>query len=327
MDNKLFATLAAAATSIMEMNNVLLSVAAAGVACKYLGSIWNTYAAYYGDGGQARYTRFLLDEVRPELFREITRMERSTFNNLVEELTMNGLLKNGRSVLVEEQVLIFLDIVCYNNSMRQTAVKFRRVIKNLTKMPSICYFGIVLNSLVAIYPNYVKFDMDSCNQPEEIAQNPKYQPFKNALGALDGVFIPATVPAESQSPWRNRKHFIAQNVLAAVNFNFDLRNIVKRIFGCIKRKFLILQSAPEIKLKKQVRLVYALCMLWNYIRSHESVNNLFDDPEEDARTLLRTQMGEDESFDVTEEDSIMKHRRERLAKKLWDQYVAYKRSA
>ena len=57
-------------------------------------------------------------------------------------------------------------------------------------------------------------------------------------------------------------------------------------------------------------------MLWNYICSHESVNNLFDDPEEDARTLSRTRMGEDESFDVTEEDSIMKHRRERLAKKL-----------
>ena len=88
-------------------------------------------------------------------------------------------------------------------------------------MPSISYFGIVLDSLVAIYPNYVKFDMDSYKQPEEIAQNPKYRPFKNALGALDGVFIPATVPAESQSPWQNRKHFIAQNVLAAVNFNFE----------------------------------------------------------------------------------------------------------
>ena len=90
MDNHVFATLAAAATSLMEMNNILISVAAAGIACKYLGSIWNTYAAYY--------TRFLLDKVRPELFREITRMERATFNNLVEELSMNGLLENGRSI-------------------------------------------------------------------------------------------------------------------------------------------------------------------------------------------------------------------------------------
>ncbi|OAV86904.1 hypothetical protein PTTG_29670 [Puccinia triticina 1-1 BBBD Race 1] len=210
MDNTLFTTVAAAATSLMEMNKILISVAAAGVACKYLGSMWNTYEAYYGDGGQARYTRFLLNEVRPDLFREITQMERATFNNLVEELTRNGLLKNGRSILVKEQVLIFLDIVCHNNSMRQTAVKFRRGLFTVTR-----YFGKVLDSLIAIYPNYVKFDMESCKQPKEIAKNPKYQAFKNALGAIDGVFIPAKVPAKAQSPWQNRKHFIAQNVLAA----------------------------------------------------------------------------------------------------------------
>ena len=60
-------------------------------------------------------------------------MERSILSNIVEELTMNGLLKNGRSVSVKEQVLIFLDIVCYNNSMRQTAVKFRRGLFTVTR--------------------------------------------------------------------------------------------------------------------------------------------------------------------------------------------------
>ncbi|OAV87785.1 hypothetical protein PTTG_29280 [Puccinia triticina 1-1 BBBD Race 1] len=214
MDNHVFATLSAAATSLMEMNNILISVAAAGIDCKYLGSIWNTYAAYYGDGGQAKYTRFLLDEVRPELFRQITQMEQATFNNLVEELSMNGLLKNGRSILAEEQVLIFLDIVCYNNSMRQTAVKFRRGLYTVTR-----YFGKVLDSLIAIYPNYVKFDLDSCKQPEDIAQNPKYRAFKNALGAIDGVFIPAKVPAESQNrPARAQwKHYKRHYYLIKAN--------------------------------------------------------------------------------------------------------------
>ncbi|OAV95180.1 hypothetical protein PTTG_26731 [Puccinia triticina 1-1 BBBD Race 1] len=95
INNQIVAALAAAGAAIMEMDRILITLAAAGVACKYLGSLWNTYEAYYGDGGQARYTRFLLDEVRPELFREITRMERTTFDNLVAELKMNGLLKNG----------------------------------------------------------------------------------------------------------------------------------------------------------------------------------------------------------------------------------------
>ncbi|EHS62529.1 uncharacterized protein PGTG_20649 [Puccinia graminis f. sp. tritici CRL 75-36-700-3] len=216
MDNNLLAMLAAAGASLVQLNNTIISIAAAGAAITYLGKMWNTYEPYYGDGGQARYTRFLLNEVRPELFREITRMERSTFNSLVEELKFNRLLKDGRSVCVEEQVLIFLDILCHNNAMRQTAVKFRRGLYTVTR-----YFGLVLDSLVNIYPNYVKFNMESCIQPDDISKNPRYKAFKNALGAINGVFIPATVPANIQSPWRNRKGFIAQNVLAAVNFNFE----------------------------------------------------------------------------------------------------------
>ena len=133
VDNRFFVTLAAAGAAIIEFDQIFFMLATAGVACKYLGSLWNTHKAYYGNGGQARYTRFLLEEVRPKLFREITRMERTTFNNLVEELTINHLLKNGRSVSVEEQVLIFLDIVCHNNNMRQTAVKFRRGLYTVTR--------------------------------------------------------------------------------------------------------------------------------------------------------------------------------------------------
>jgi hypothetical protein len=245
--------------------------------------------------------------------------------------------------------------------------------------------------------------MDSCKQPASISENPKFKAFRNALGAIDGVFVPARVPADLQSPWRNRKGFLAQNVLAAVNFNFEfvfvlagwegsahdtrvfndatskglnipqkkyfladagyglrqglmtpfrgvryhlkeqakaglrpanqkeiynlrhatLRNIVERIFGCLKRKFPILQTAPEVELKKQVHLIYALCALWNYIRSHEQLDNLFDDPDEERR-LIESSNTDDEPFNVADEDSIMKSRRDRLAKKLWLQYVAYK---
>jgi hypothetical protein len=72
MDINLIATLVAAGVSILQINNMILSIAAAGIAVKYLGTLWNTFEPYYGDGGQARYTRFLLNDVRPSLFREIT---------------------------------------------------------------------------------------------------------------------------------------------------------------------------------------------------------------------------------------------------------------
>ncbi|KAA1093167.1 hypothetical protein PGT21_027319 [Puccinia graminis f. sp. tritici] len=49
-------------------------------------------------------------DARPELFREITGIERTTFDNLVSELKEAELLGDGRLVTVEEQVIMFLDI-------------------------------------------------------------------------------------------------------------------------------------------------------------------------------------------------------------------------
>jgi len=47
---------------------------------------------------------------------------------------------------------------------------------------------------------------------------PKYWPwFEDAVGALDGSHIQAYVANEEQGPWRNRKGYLSQNVLAVVN--------------------------------------------------------------------------------------------------------------
>ena len=44
--------------------------------------------------------------------------------------------------------------------------------------------------------------------------------FKNCLGALDGVHIPAHVPASANPvAYRNRKGFLSQNVLGVCDFN------------------------------------------------------------------------------------------------------------
>ncbi|PLW38954.1 hypothetical protein PCASD_11718 [Puccinia coronata f. sp. avenae] len=59
---------------------------------------------YYSDGGQATLVTFLLNEARPDLFREVTYLERTTFDSLVTKLTSKGLLEDGRSVTCEEQL-------------------------------------------------------------------------------------------------------------------------------------------------------------------------------------------------------------------------------
>jgi hypothetical protein len=257
--------------------------------------------------------------------------------------------------------------------------------------------------LVALYPNYVSYTPATCALPDKIAKNPKYKPFKNCLGALNGVFIPATVLVADQSPWRNRKNIIAQNVLAAINFNFEfvfvlagwersalntrvfndattkglnitgkkyfladagygmrqglmtpfrgvryhlkeqaaagrrpsnrnklynlrhatLQNQLERIFGCMKRKFPILTTPPKFQLNKQVHLVYALCMLWSFIRKNEALDNLFDNPSKIPIITQPTKEEIEEGLSIADEDALQKARQEQIATKLFNQYVAY----
>ena len=55
--------------------------------------------------------------------------------------------------------------------------------------------------------------------PEKIASDARYYPFfKDCIGALDGTHLPAHVTEEPSAPWRNRKGWLSQNVLAVVDF-------------------------------------------------------------------------------------------------------------
>ncbi|PLW25716.1 hypothetical protein PCANC_25920 [Puccinia coronata f. sp. avenae] len=296
--------------------------------------------AYYSDGGRARYVHFLLEEARSDLFREVTALERDTFDALVKEFKQREMLKNGRSVTD---------------------------------------FSLSNDSLVKLYPIYVKFSPPPAFLPKRL-NNPKYQAFKNCLGALDGVFIPVTVPVDQQAPYRMRKGFFAQNVLAVVNFDFEfvfilagwegsdhdgtvltdafwkgfsipgkkyylanagyalqkgiltpfqatcyhlkeqaiaglrpstakelynlrhssLQNIVKRIFGCLKAKFKVLTTPSEHNIHQQVQLVYALVTLWNFLRRHKQL----DDDE-----FLTSELDGGGNLDAEAEDEQNPHRR------------------
>ncbi|KAI7934020.1 hypothetical protein MJO29_016591 [Puccinia striiformis f. sp. tritici] len=356
--------------------------------------------AYYSDGGQAKFVRFLLHEARPELFREATSLERSTFDALVTELMLKGTQVDGRSVTVEEQLLIFLDVVVHNNSMREVALKFRRGLFTVQR-----YFHKVLDALAGLYPKYV--NQTPKEELHERLQDPKYNTFKKCIGALDGVFIPMTLPTEKQPSYQNRKGVIAQNVLAVVNFDMEflyvlagwegsahdsrviadaftkrlsipdgryyladagyalqkglitpfrgvryhlkeqatcslkpgnpkelfnlrhasLRNVVERIFGCLKSKFKILTSPTEHNMHSQVQLVYALVVLWNFLRYHNQYEEV---PEFDGST-----QGNNTSGDIDPnapgakyrrtraEDKAMIPKRNLLAERMWQQYCGY----
>ncbi|POW07653.1 hypothetical protein PSTT_08081 [Puccinia striiformis] len=55
--------------------------------------------------------------------------------------------------------------------------------------------------------------------PHQIQSNPKFSPFfDKCLGALDGVHIPASVPAHKNAPYRNQEGFLSQNLLGVCDF-------------------------------------------------------------------------------------------------------------
>jgi hypothetical protein len=109
----------------MSQEMMLIIIATVSAAALVILDYYNDKSLpYYGDGGQVKYVRFLLNTARPELFCKITGLKQETFDQLVLELCQAELLEDGRSVMVEKQVLMFLDIIQYNNLMRQVLVKF-----------------------------------------------------------------------------------------------------------------------------------------------------------------------------------------------------------
>jgi hypothetical protein len=83
-------------------------------------------------------------------------------------------------------------------------------------------FHEVLTALITLHTHVVQQPLPSPNTPlsTRITEDPRFSPyFSDCLGALDGTHIACNVPLIDQPRYRNRKHFLSQNVLAICNFD------------------------------------------------------------------------------------------------------------
>ena len=151
----------------------------------------------------------------PRRFRNQMRMHPETFEQILDTMVTRKILQSSRYVSAKEKIAIFLFIAGHAASNRQAQERFQRSGWTITKALH------VLDALLVIYPEVVVLpDPDVC--PWEIHSNPKIYPlFQDCIGALDGTHIPTAPPAGRGKPFRNRKGFQSQNVLAACSF--DLR--------------------------------------------------------------------------------------------------------
>ena len=98
----------------------------------------------------------------------------------------------------------------------------------------------------------------------------------------------------------------------------SLRNVVERTFGVFKRRWRIFDRPHEFSIKTQVKLVYGLVAIHNYISQHYPVTEDIDLPEEEEE--------EEGEVDYRESDEEMGARRGKIADELWQNYCQLQQS-
>jgi hypothetical protein len=137
------------------------------------------------------------------------------------------------------------------------------------------------------------------------------------------------------SPYRGYRYHVKETLNAKAKpkckeelFNLrhaQLRNEVERIFGVTKRRFPILEKKYEVlDFDKQVKLVYALTGLHNFIRQNATEDDIFDiegmqKGEEDARE--NAGLSKRTTISSVRQRSQMEEFRDKTAQEMWDQYL------
>jgi hypothetical protein len=118
------------------------------------------------------------------------------------------------------------------------------------------------------------------------------------------------------------------------------RNVVERIFGVVKRRWSMFTRAPEYPIETQAMMIAAVGSLHNFLKIHDDSDNADDLNEDDEGGISQREgsgsLGDFidiEPREVSSEELGIPHvsdeekarasaRRDRIAKKMWEDYVA-----
>ncbi|CAN1147368.1 Protein ALP1-like [Linum perenne] len=150
-----------------------------------------------------------------DMCREMFRMDKHVFHKLCSIFRHRGLLRDTCGVMIEEQVAIFLNIIGHSERNRVVQERFQHSGETISR-----YFNNVLKSIRSLSREFLQPPPQTT--PMEIHCSKRLYPyFKDCIGVIDGMHIPANVPAKDQSRFRNKKGFLSQNVLAACTFDLQ----------------------------------------------------------------------------------------------------------
>ncbi|KAK4840180.1 hypothetical protein QYF36_001770 [Acer negundo] len=195
----------------IELDEMELVAAAAGY--YYYNSITKRPQRGMSLSGNGFMTQVL--EGHDDVCREMFRMDKHIFHKLCDILRQRGMLRDTSGVMIEEQLAIFLNIVGHNERNRVIQERFQHSGETISR-----YFNNVLKAIKSLSREFLQ--PPPFSTPAEILNSKRFDPyFKDCIGVIDGMHIPAHVPAKDQSQFRNKKGLLSQNVLAACTFDLQ----------------------------------------------------------------------------------------------------------
>ncbi|XP_039134179.1 uncharacterized protein LOC120271562 [Dioscorea cayenensis subsp. rotundata] len=216
------------------------------------------------------------------------RMCTNTFAHLCEVLRVRGGLVQLGRVTIEEQVIVFLNILAHHTKNRSIQIRFSRSGQTISRY---CY-----RVLAAV----LRLQDELFVKPQPILENSgksKWKWFKGCLGALDGTYIAVTPNVADRPRYRTRKGGL-------------------RCFGLLKKRWGILRSPLFYPIRTQSRMILACCLLHNFI-----CINMVVDPEE-FTPLANNEMaiGEEPLVGTVEPSNEWTEKRDNLAQEMWHDF-------
>ena len=125
-------------------------------------------------------------------------------------------LQETHSVYIEEAVVMFLEMVGQDKTVRDIAQRYQRSLDTVKRK-----LGEVLSALLKFAADALKpEDGEFTRVCPALRDDDRYWPcFKDCIGALDGTHISVRPPKRNAEAYRGRKQEPTMNVLAICNFD------------------------------------------------------------------------------------------------------------
>ena len=155
-------------------------------------------------------------------FYDKNRMTKESFLKLVTLLRTKGGLIDTRKLSVEERVMIFIDIL-KGTPVRDTAETWQHSNSTISHTIKIVSNALLLcQGDIFVTPSQVLSD-NGGNPPDEIRLNHRFSGFfDQAIGAVDGTKIPASVKPGDEGRFRDKKGNLTWNILISANFDLTV---------------------------------------------------------------------------------------------------------